>query len=819
MKSLANVSLEISAKPLFRKDDTFVHDLFVNVFRHWWSLLKHADSVSLLWWLSDGTDILEYDGHLDRKIEWGKWQGFAHPTVKSSEHDPHGESIITRPRLYRAEPVELTYGDLRRIIGLMKQAAREVLGTDLQVGIPFDPGCEFCQSPFRYQEHPELLIGDHMVCIDATGRLHADPRAFAGFPQGVPEGTTFAAFLGRQANCYLRDLGFDYLWFSNSFGFGRSPYAFGGAGQFFNGERYTPAGNAAVRDAVFEFWRGFRAECPAARVECRGTDFTVGMNLVNHATPYAQLYAADFNITPPPNTPWSALTSNHGLALAGYLSQISAYRGDRFPFRYYVADPWFCNNPWVDRWERNPHDVYLSTAVTRLDEQGRVQAFNDVKVLTIDGSWGELPEQFPDEVIPHLKRAVDYRPDGMPPLVWVYPFAEYHRYTFAQPERIAEPMCGDIFVQQALNLGLPLSGVVTTDAFAACWQQHPERFAGVVLLTPVPEAGGAAEAALLAHLAGGGQVLCYGPTDHASSAWLDLLGVKHATPLAGELAIAVPAHPDRCALGTVAAVCRHEPALSAGGICEVLAKPAATVLATVSAGGEQRVAALRRGNLAWVRGTSSLSVEAIRGRNLEARPPTEVYPCEALLRYALGGFGWEIGVDRREPSPQSTHLMISRCRNAFVMAGYSPDDSAVFRLRTPWGAPLLPGRNAVLEGGCTLLPVNRWFHEEVRVFVEQEDGPVELHTYLPHHYRYRRRWRLNRLRHATVRFFIESGCEAHLEVLRNPHLWLLTVGESGPEPRLCDSPAGKYLEILDANGTLTIAWGRDDEPDSVLPPA
>ena len=65
MNTLENVTLEISAKPLFQKDDAFVLDVFHNVFRHWWTLLKDAEHVSLLWWLSDGTDILEYDGNMD----------------------------------------------------------------------------------------------------------------------------------------------------------------------------------------------------------------------------------------------------------------------------------------------------------------------------------------------------------------------------------------------------------------------------------------------------------------------------------------------------------------------------------------------------------------------------------------------------------------------------------------------------------------------------------------------------------------------------------------------------------------------------------
>ena len=812
MKRLENVTLEISAKPLFQKDDAFVLDVFRNVFRHWWTLLKDAEHVSLLWWLSDGTDILEYDGNMDTVIEWGMWQGFAHPTVKAPDKDPNGDTILTNPRLYRPNPVKLSYGDLKRIVALMKQAAREVLDAALEVGIPFDPGSEFCRSPFRYERHPEMLLetGAHIRCIDATGKLAADPSHFAGFPDGLPEGTPFGTFFGRQAQHYMQDLGFHYIWFSNSFGYGRSPYAFGGAGQFFDGETYTPAGNTEVRDAVFGFWKLFRAECPERRIECRGTDFTVGMNLVNHATPYAELYSGDLNITPPPNTPWPALTQNHGLALAGYLSRISAFRGERFPFRYYTTDPWFCNDPWMDRWERNPHDIYLSTAIARMDEAGRVQTINDIRFLSIDTSWGDIPEQVPDEVIPHIKRAVKHAPDAVPPVVWVYPFEEYGHYTFDQPERIAEPMAGDLFIQHALNHGLPMSGVVTTAAFA---RSEGNAYTGSVLVTPVPVARSDWEKALLAHVERGGSLICYGPTDHASGDWLRLLGLAHAAPVHGDLDLQLTADIDSYEKGAPATRCHHNTALSAGGIREIA--DGANVLAMAG----ERVEASINGRASWVRGTSSVTVAGMKGRNLSPHQATDFYPCEILMRQALARLGWEVAVRREAPSQVSTHLMLSRCRNGFMIAGYSPDDSVAFGLRAPLGAPILPGRNTRLDDGKAIVPVNRWFHEECRVFVEQDSGRVGLHANPIHVSIYRRRWWMDGLENATVRFFPETGCEGRTSVLLNSDKWLTAIGDP-LDVRTVESIHGTYLEMHGVTGDLTFAWSPERPitgVDPVLP--
>ncbi len=351
-------TLEFGPKVLFRKDDAFLEAFFTELFRTYRQLLKHCDTVSLLCWIGDGTDILQYDGDLEKPVAWARWQGFAHPYG-----DPPRQ-----PVLYTDHPIELTYGDIKRVIAAARRASSEVLGKPLSFILPFDPGSEFTEAPFRYERHPEILLrsaaGATVRCIDAIARFHADPSRFAGYPDGIPEGTPFGEFLGRQARLYFADIGADGLWFSNSFGFGRSPYASGGTGQFFDGEAFHPEGNRAVRDAVLAFWEVFRRECPDLPVLCRGTDFPVGMNLVNHASAYRALYDKNrFGIVPPPNTPWPALNRNEGLALAGTLTQNAPFPDERMVLRFYTTDQWFCNNPWFDRWDRAPYDLYLNASL------------------------------------------------------------------------------------------------------------------------------------------------------------------------------------------------------------------------------------------------------------------------------------------------------------------------------------------------------------------------------------------------------------------------------------------------------------------------
>jgi hypothetical protein len=96
-------------------------------------------------------------------------------------------------------------------------------GKPVRAGATFDPGPEFAKSDFKYVKHPEICVGESMgrksmVCSYAL--LNADDNRYAGFPDGIPQDTAMGTFLGRQAQIFMDDLGFDYLWLSNGFGFG-----------------------------------------------------------------------------------------------------------------------------------------------------------------------------------------------------------------------------------------------------------------------------------------------------------------------------------------------------------------------------------------------------------------------------------------------------------------------------------------------------------------------------------------------------------------------------------------------------------------------
>jgi hypothetical protein len=800
-----NVTLEMSLKP-FRTLDPGDHAAVCRrAFAQWAPLIARADGVSVLLWTADGSEILEYRGDLDTPLEWARYIGHANPREKV-KGDPDGRALHSRPYLYMDHPPAHTYRSLAAIVATLKTVGREVTGKPVRVGATFDPGGEFARSAFKYERHNEICLAGTMgqgsfVCC--YGVLKGDREPYAGFPQGIPDGTPLGTFLGRQSRHFLGDLGFDYLWLSNGFGFGLETWKT--TGPLFDGREFQPARATEVRRLILDFWRRFRAECPAFALETRGTNLLAGSDLATNGTPLLDLYRGGFDVAPPPNSPWAALNGDFGLELVGYLSRIAELPpGKGYPFRYYIHDPWWLNSPWLDRYGREPHDIYLPLAVSRLDAAGRVVRPDSLALLTIDDSYGQMPDKVPLEVIPHLHAALDDAPDQPGPLVWVYPLAEYQEAVFGPAPRPAEPFAGDWLLRAAVNNGLALNTVVSSGHFLG---MAPTLLADCVLLSPVPDGDGPLAAHLLAHVAQGGRALLYGPLGRAGAELLGALGLRCAAPLTGELTIAVDGSLDQLTERPYPTRLNHRPAMCAGGIEAVLSADAATahVLASVEQGGERRVAALwrglsawRGGRLAWVRGTQSASYRG--GHLLTPDDPAQWFPGEVLLRQALATLGVTVAVSKRTPGQRNPVLAIARCRGGLQFSGYTPNTTVELRLRLPQGAPILTGGEATLSDGLACYRLPRAWHRECRVCVEQARGEVSCVEQHSGEIGIRRRLALTGLENAVVRFWPEPDRADRTAFLAKPAFPYLTGDFRQPVRE------GECLRVGPVSGALLISW-------------
>ncbi len=776
-KRFRRVVLETALKPFRVLEDAAVRRVCVELFRQWMPLIRSVDEVAVLLWSADGTEILTYDGDLDREFEWAKHIGFANTQYPHAYERP-GCRDYRKAIPYTDDPPAMTYGWLKRILAALKEVGREQTAKPVRVGATFDPGPEFADSPWRYEKHPEIFVdapnGQRSLFLCAFAELQGDEERYAGFSDGIRDGTSFGTFLGRQSQHFLTDLGFDYIWFSNGFGF--SQFGSSRLGWAFDGTSFDRDAARSFAEKTRGFWEEFRRECPDFPVETRGSNLTTGVDLSRDGVPMDGIYSGDFGVAPPPNSPWGALDGDFALELVGHMSRIAELPGNRFPFRFYVHDSWYPIRPWYDAYGRRPLDIFCPLSLGRINADGEVEHPADVEFLTVNTCEGDLPERSAIEVIPHILTAADHFPDAPGIVTWVYPWDEYHRMTFGEPNRMDEVFLGDWFVQDCVNNGFPVNTVVSSANFAESFRTKPGAYRDTVLFTPVPSSDSWVTEPLCDFVRSGGKAILYGPTRHAAPQVREMLNLWEADPISGELDIDCPVVVDELAAAYPTRI-HHREISSAGGISEVLCDPdddATEICARVRSERDERVAALVRrpsawngGALGWVRGTNSFTVSSHMRRDDPARWFIGGY----LPRFLLSRMGFHMAVEKSSPEVRTPIWFVSRSDNAFYFTGYTPVTTLESRFRFPQGAPILVGRQTKLSDGQSTYNLGPCYHEECRLFVEQERDTTISCTDFPSRFPWiRRRLKVTGLANATITFYRDSCClEAPLSIAPTVH--------------------------------------------------
>lgn len=809
-KPFNNITLELSLKPFKKNDKTYIQDVAKELFKQWHALLRHTDTVSVMLWTSDGSEILDYKGSLTQPLEWARYIGNPN-TNHEVGSGPKALSLHERAYIYIENPPKFTYGDLKYIIQTLKETGRRITGKPILIGATFDPGPEFAKSDFKYKKHPEILGGNamgHKTMVSCYATLNADQTPYAGFPKGIPANTPFGTFLGRQSQHFLKDLGYDYIWLSNGFGFGVEGWSSTGA--TFTGTAFQPEKLSDIKAKITNFWNLFRKECPDFQIQTRGTNLSTGADLARDGVDLQQIYGGKYNMLPPPNSPWAALDGDFGLEMVGYMSRMAELPDERYLFRYYTHDPWWVNSPWLDRYGQEPHDIYLPMSVARINAKGEIKLPTHLNFLTADNSYGELPTQVPDEVTPHILKARYDSPTAPGPLVWVYPFEEYHRWAYTQPKRIEEIYYGDWLIRQAINNGFPLNTVVSTRSFQKVITTNPNFFNESVLVSIVPEAGSAYEKQLISFVERGGKLLIYGPADEASETFQQLINLKNAPALEGEFTLESSILTDVLDQKAPDKI-MHAALFSGGGVRSTVASSAndTRVLAQMTQGNHSRDVVWVReapqwngGKIAYVRGTNSSKFTG--GKLLTPDDPEKLFTGPLLLRYVLKEFGWDYRLDKRNPAVKNPVLTISRSSNGFFLSGYCPNTTLTHRFKLPQGAPLLTGYETELEKGYSVYHLPKAWHRESRFFVEQTDGIISCQEMTSGVEHMKRCVRLAGLKNATVRIYPDANVsEKDLRVYTNTRYpW-----KSGSTPfKLGDKKYGKHYVVENVSGELVAFW-------------
>jgi hypothetical protein len=810
---ISNVTLEMSLKPFRDTRIETADEVLQTLFEQWRPLHKDAKQISILLWASDGSEILEYSGKLDDKFEWAKYIGVANPRwIGQDSKDPENISIHRKPQTYIKNPPEFTYRWLKKLNAKIKSYGKKITGKPINIVATFDPGPEFAKSDFKYGRHNEICMANTLgaksfVCCYAS--LNADSRSYAGFPNGIPQGISFGAYLGRQSQRFMEDMGFDAIWFSNGFGFGLETWAYRGA--LFDGIKFTPEKAPETREKVLNFWRDFTRECKFP-VQTRGSNFPTGTDLASDAVPIREIYRK-FKPQPPPNSPWAALNGDFGIEIGGWMSHIAELPDKSYIYRFYTHDPWFKNSPWLDRYNRDAHDIYLPLSVSRIDGNGKISNPDKIAILAVDNSYGEMHEKVPNEVIPHMLEAINHAPDAPGPVVWIYPFDEYHDMI---PEgiRLEEIFFGDWFICGAINQGFPINTVISTTNFMKAIKNKPDLFRESILVAPAAAISEKCAGILANFAKHGGKLILYGPVSNASDEIRNLLNLKAVDPLEGEFKIKIDSVSDTFKTGSMPDVFIHNAIVSGGGIETVLANNNATgikIIAEAIQGKQSRIIALSRseknwkgGGIAWLRGTVS-GTSSSEGHLLKPMDPAKFFYPEILPRILLGEFGYRISFNKYSWDGRNPITMIARHENGFYFSGFVPDITAGMKLRMSQGIPLFTGTETIVENGTATYNMPKSWHKECRIFIEQkESGCVSCAENTAEHHGVKRRIRLTGLNKATVRFYHEPGSDKNVRFLLDP-VYPFLVGKFQKFERVNDENAS-HLDLKDISGELLISW-------------
>ena len=820
-KQVKRVVLETSLKPFKKMDQDDVEAVCREILTQWYPLIKVAEECAILFWTSDGSEILTWKGDLAEEMEWARYIGFCNAEFRpytGHTQDPRRQAV-----LYMDDPPAISYGDLKRIIETFKRIARDAFGWKLTAGATFDPGPEFAHAEFKFKTHPEIMragqeadIGRTVSMVRAWSVLEGDSLKYAAYPDGIPDKTPFGAFFWKQCRSFLSELGFDYIWLSNGFGF--SHFGWSALGENFDGTAFNKADYGQVSERILDFWRHYKRECAEFPVDVRGTNFSTGIDLASDCVPLVDIYEGGYLRAPAPNYPSGALNYDFGLEMVGYMTRIALLPGDEIPFRYYPNDPWFWQNPWWDLYGREPFDVYCPLSTGRVNAVGQVENPNVIEFLTIDTEKGELDDRCALEVIPHIRRAIDDFPDQAGMLTWLYPLREYHRIAAEHPDRAGLAYFGDWFVRSAINAGLPLNTVLSTDDFPKVLAKNLQALSDTILFTPSTVLEGTYEEDLIRYVEGGGRVLFYGPLDDVSPRIRELLNVAIAGGLTGDFSLRMDLETDPITRWREPRTFRHDTVLSGGTVREVLADEgddATTVYAELHQEGQARAYALTRrwkdGVAGWIRGSSSSAVSGdpsvgyVRPREY----PVDVWNPTELVRYLLQAFGYHFQQVRPRPDTKPALNFVTRKRNGFIFSGFKADTTVVLKYGFPQGAPLLVQTEAEVAGGLATYFLDKSFHRECRAFVRQADGGVlSCMEKPPFPTGMERKLQVSGLADADVTIYppLERMAEATVELDGKPVDVTDTGGTSGGRTLRGARRLKDRIELQGITGVLSVNW-------------
>jgi hypothetical protein len=369
------------------------------------------------------------------------------------------------------------------------------------------------------------------------------------------------------------------------------------------------------------------------------------------------------------------------------------------------------------------------------------------------------------------------------PVVWLYPFDEYHDMTFSG-ENIEDVFFGDWFMRTAINCGFQINTVVSTNNFNGTIKKN------VIVVPTAVTRNKQTFNLLMEFIESGSRVLFYGPVNDAKL--LNLLGLKTVDEvIAGELEVVIDSKKK---------LIQHDSRYSAGAINTVKNKEDIEVIASV----QDKVIALKRSNVAWTRGSNSFIIPS-NGRYPEMLDRNKYFYPESMMRILLGKFGYICEFDKYSKDQPDPVIVTNYNKNALFISSYVPDMNTTERLKFPEGAPLFVETETVIENGLSVYHFSKAEHLECRIFVEMEDGALKCKEFCLCTPEVKRRLEVSGLKNSTVRFRPEIGYEETTKVLLNPESPPYVKGNFLKAEKE-NIFAGTVLTYRNITGKILISW-------------
>ncbi|MDJ1113813.1 hypothetical protein [Microbacterium dauci] len=203
-----------------------------------------GNDLTIVFCAGNGDHVLDWRGPdgLDDTFDWARYNAYAWDPDTGQTFETamrnHNANWLDRVREggersanpYSAGPMmvlseqELDYRSLAHIYATIREEAQR-RSVRLRLLEYLEPGPEFCRSEWKTIRHPEVAAaradaGGHEIpgLIDVTLPLNADSRSYAGWPDGIPEGTLAGEFVARQTAAFVADFALDGVLLGNQFG-------------------------------------------------------------------------------------------------------------------------------------------------------------------------------------------------------------------------------------------------------------------------------------------------------------------------------------------------------------------------------------------------------------------------------------------------------------------------------------------------------------------------------------------------------------------------------------------------------------------------